>query len=99
MLGLLILILTAAISFGAGYVTRAAVSRKRRAEYLKWEPYLPPSSRPSRPPAFLRKQGPQINAIDVPGPVSATQAPTGADRRRVHVVSGSARDAGRAIRQ
>jgi hypothetical protein len=91
MLGLLILILTAAISFGAGYVTRAAVSRKRRADYLKWQPYLPPSSRPSRPPAFLvhpvKNQGPQINAIDVPGPVSATQAQSGGDRRRVHVVS------------
>ncbi|GLR91075.1 hypothetical protein GCM10007857_77910 [Bradyrhizobium iriomotense] len=52
MLGLVILFSTAAVSFGAGYATRAALSRERRAEYLKYEPYLRPT-RTSEPPAFL----------------------------------------------
>lgn len=52
MLGLVILFSTAALSFAAGYATRAALSRERRAEYLKYEPYLRPT-RTSEPPAFL----------------------------------------------
>ncbi|WP_140977918.1 hypothetical protein [Bradyrhizobium guangdongense] len=53
MLGLLILISIAAVSFGAGYWTRERISRKRRAHYLKWEPYVRSSPRPTQPPAFL----------------------------------------------
>lgn len=52
MLGLLILFVVAALFFGAGYATRAAVSRKRYTEYLKYEPYLG-APRMTRPPAFL----------------------------------------------
>jgi hypothetical protein len=52
MLGLLLLFLIAMTSFAAGYVTRSAISRRRRANYLKWEPYVRPS-RPSKPPSFL----------------------------------------------
>lgn len=52
MLGLLILFVVAALFFGAGYATRAAVSRKRHTEYLKYEPYLG-APRMTRPPAFL----------------------------------------------
>jgi len=51
-LGLLILFVVAALFFGAGYATRAAVSRKRYTEYLKYEPYLG-APRMTRPPAFL----------------------------------------------
>jgi len=56
MLGLIFLMLIVAVSFGAGYGTRAIVSRKRREHYRKWEPYLQPSRRPSQPPAFLVQQ-------------------------------------------
>lgn len=52
MLGLLILLVVAALFFGAGYATRAAVSRKRHTEYLKHEPYLG-ARRTTQPPAFL----------------------------------------------
>lgn len=52
MLGLLILFVVAALFFGAGYAARAAVSRKRHSEYLKYEPYLG-APRMTRPPAFL----------------------------------------------
>ncbi|MET4023042.1 hypothetical protein ABIC10_008183 [Bradyrhizobium sp. S3.2.12] len=52
MLGLLILFVVAVLFFGAGYATRAAVSRKRYTEYLKYEPYLG-AQRMTRPPAFL----------------------------------------------
>ena len=50
MLGFLILLVTAVVSFGAGYGTRDLISRRRRAEYRKYEPYV---GRPRRPPAFL----------------------------------------------
>jgi hypothetical protein len=36
--GLLILVL-AALSFGAGYLARSMVSRRRREEFRKWAPY------------------------------------------------------------
>jgi hypothetical protein len=55
-LGLLILFVVAALFFGAGYATRAAVSRKRYSEYLKYEPYLG-APRTTRPPAFLIRGG------------------------------------------
>jgi hypothetical protein len=55
--GLLILFVVAALFFGAGYATRAAVSRKRYSEYLKYEPYLG-APRMTQPPAFLIRGGP-----------------------------------------
>jgi hypothetical protein len=55
MLGLLFLMLIVVASFGAGYATRYVVSRRRRAKYLKWEPYLRPPKRPTQPPAFLMR--------------------------------------------
>ena len=51
-LGLLILFVVAALSFGAGYATRAAISRKRRTDYLKYEPYLG-GQRMRQPPDLL----------------------------------------------
>jgi hypothetical protein len=50
MLGLLIVFVLLAAGFGAGYATRDVVSRKRRAEYLRYEPYISPSARPGQPP-------------------------------------------------
>jgi hypothetical protein len=50
-LGLLIVFVVAGLFFGAGYATRAAVSRKRYTEYLKYEPYL--GAPRTGPPAFL----------------------------------------------
>lgn len=52
MLGLLLLLLTAMTSFAAGYITRSAISRRRRTNYLKWEPYVR-ASQPAKPPSFL----------------------------------------------
>ena len=52
MLDLIALMLIVCLSFTAGYATRAHVSRRRRANYLKWEPYVR-SRRSSNPPAFL----------------------------------------------
>jgi hypothetical protein len=54
MLDILLVIFVIAVSFAAGYGTRAAVSRRRRTNYLKWEPYVRPS-RPSQPPDFLMR--------------------------------------------
>ncbi|MGV7213283.1 hypothetical protein [Bradyrhizobium sp. UFLA05-112] len=95
MLGILILVLVAAISFAAGYVTRDRISRKRRVRYLKWEPYVRPSQRPAQPPAFLvrapKTQAPRISAVDGAGsaPPPISQAPVArpradAERRQVH---------------
>jgi len=53
MLALLVLIVLVAASFGAGYGTRELVSRKRRAKYLQFKPYLPPPRKRNEPPAFL----------------------------------------------
>lgn len=50
MLGFLILLAVSAVSFVAGFGTRDLISRKRRAEFRKYEPYV---GRPRRPPAFL----------------------------------------------
>jgi len=49
MAGLLIIILLLAIGFAAGYGTRALISRKRRAEYLKFQAYSSPTLRPRQP--------------------------------------------------
>jgi len=53
MLGFLILLMTLAGGFCAGYATRDVISRRRRTEYLKYKPYTAPSRRPRQPPAFL----------------------------------------------
>jgi hypothetical protein len=47
MLGLFLLMLIVAVSFGAGYATRHIVSRRRRANYLKWDPYIRSARRPA----------------------------------------------------
>ncbi|MGY8663965.1 hypothetical protein Q3C01_16570 [Bradyrhizobium sp. UFLA05-109] len=99
MLGVLILVLVAAISFAAGYVTRDRISRQRRARYLKWEPYIRSGKPPAQPPAFLvrtpKAQAPRIRAVDSAGSApslaqpSVSQAPVAqppadAGRRQVH---------------
>ena len=50
MLGFLILLATAAISFASGYGTRDLLSRRRRAEFRKYEHLC---GKAERPPAFL----------------------------------------------
>ncbi|WFU39375.1 hypothetical protein QA640_34195 [Bradyrhizobium sp. CB82] len=40
MVGLVIIFVLLAIGFAAGYGTRGLVSRKRHAEYLKFQPYI-----------------------------------------------------------
>jgi hypothetical protein len=49
MAGLLIIIVLLAIGFAAGYGTRGLISRKRHAEYLKFQPYISPTLRPRQP--------------------------------------------------
>jgi hypothetical protein len=51
MVGLLIIIFLLAIGFAAGYCTRGLISRKRRAEYLKFEAYISPTLRPMQRPS------------------------------------------------
>jgi hypothetical protein len=54
-LGLIILLATAAISFGSGYGAREWISQRRRTEYRRYAPYLAP--RPSRQvPEFLLRR-------------------------------------------
>jgi hypothetical protein len=62
MLGFLILLVALASGFVAGYGTREMISRKRPAEYLKYKPYVTPSSRPRQPPAFLVHPASQVDA-------------------------------------
>jgi hypothetical protein len=62
MLGLLVLILIVITSFAAGYGTRSAMARRRRTNYLKWEPYIRPS-RASRPPEFLLRSNQNVTPI------------------------------------
>jgi hypothetical protein len=45
MVGSFIILALMGLGFGAGYATRGLVSRKRRAEYLRYDPYLPPPPR------------------------------------------------------
>jgi hypothetical protein len=45
MLGLFIIFALVGLGFWAGYIYRGLVSRRRRAEYLTYEPYLPSPSR------------------------------------------------------
>lgn len=70
MLGLGILFSTAALPFGAGHATRAALSRKRRAKYLKYEPYLQPP-RTSAPPTFLVRSS---TDTEIPSPRTSDSA-------------------------
>ena len=62
MLGFLMLLVVLAGGFCAGYATREMISRRRRTEYLKYQPYITPSRRPKQPPAFLVHQAPQAGA-------------------------------------
>jgi hypothetical protein len=48
MLGLLIIFVLVAIGFAAGYATRELISRKRYAEYLRFQPYTSPALRSRR---------------------------------------------------
>jgi hypothetical protein len=54
MLGLLIIFVSLAIGFTAGYVMGGTMSRKRRAEYLKYEPYISPSLRAKSPASLVQ---------------------------------------------
>ena len=63
MVGLLIIIFLLAIGFAAGYGTRGLISRKRRAEYLKFEAYISPTLRPRQPPS---DQGARTRASEPP---------------------------------
>jgi hypothetical protein len=44
MLSLFIILALMGLAFWAGYIARGLVSRRRHAEYLQYEPYLPPRS-------------------------------------------------------
>jgi hypothetical protein len=54
-LGLIILLATAAISFACGYGTRKWISLRRRTEYRKYAPYLAPPSFQQVPEFLLRR--------------------------------------------
>jgi hypothetical protein len=55
MLGLLIVFVLSGIGFAAGYATRGVISRKRRAQYLAYEPYIAPPRRPPLQSANLER--------------------------------------------
>jgi hypothetical protein len=55
MLGLLIVFVLSGIGFAAGYATRGVISRKRRAQYLAYEPYLAPPRGPPLQSANLER--------------------------------------------
>jgi hypothetical protein len=55
MFGLLIVFVLLGIGFAAGYATRGVISRKRRAQYLAYEPYLAPPHRPPLQSANLER--------------------------------------------
>ena len=55
MLGLLIVFVLSGIGFAAGYATRGVISRKRRAQYLAYEPYLAPPRGPPLQRANLER--------------------------------------------
>jgi hypothetical protein len=90
MLGLFILLVTAALSFAGGYVARASVSRKRRANYLKWEPYVRASRRPLELPAFLirapQNEPRRDRPADESSPPTAPQTSQTNTRRGIHAV-------------
>jgi hypothetical protein len=55
MLGLLIVFVVSGIGFTAGYATRGVISRKRRAQYLAYEPYIAATRRPPLQSANLER--------------------------------------------
>jgi hypothetical protein len=67
MLGILIILVSLGVGFAAGYVTRGKISRKRRAEYLRYEPYISPSRRPEQPPMREAASGPVAMAYRLLG--------------------------------
>ena len=82
MVGLLIIILLLAMGFAAGYGTRGLISRKRHAEYLKFEAYTSPTLRPRQSPS---DQGTRTR--------DAASEPPMAERRRAnHDITRSFRD-------
>jgi hypothetical protein len=76
----------AGTGFVAGYATRAKISRKRRAEYLLHEPYLPRMMKVEAEPAeetddLARDSG---GAFLHPPGAEASPAVSGADQERLH---------------
>jgi hypothetical protein len=63
MLGLLVIFVLLAVGFTAGYGTRELISRKRHAEYLKFQPYISPSSRRKQPSAYPVEPADQGNSM------------------------------------
>ncbi|MCK1546758.1 hypothetical protein IVA98_22840 [Bradyrhizobium sp. 160] len=51
MVQVVVLVILLAIAFAAGYFTRDYVSRKRRAEALRWREYTEPDWLPANAPA------------------------------------------------
>jgi hypothetical protein len=76
----------AGTGFVAGYAMRAKISRKRRAEYLTYEPYLPRMMKVEAEPAaetddLGRESGNPLLHPPGAGPGPATSV---ADQKRVH---------------
>ncbi len=83
MLGLLIILASLAIGFSAGYVMRGTMSRKRRAEYLKYEPYISPSLR-AKSPASLAQPDEGKRARGVASEAPTTISVANAESRRTN---------------
>lgn len=77
MLGLLIIVVLLAIGFAAGYSTRGLISRKRHAEYLKFQPYISPAPRPWHSSSDERARTRH----------AASQSPMAAKRRTNHDIT------------
>nr|WP_275171413.1 hypothetical protein [Bradyrhizobium sp. CSS354] len=59
MFAVLILSTMISVSFGAGYLTRDLISRRRRAEERRWAPYLQPRWLPTQPANRNEKESSQ----------------------------------------
>jgi hypothetical protein len=79
MLGFVIIFVLLAIGFAAGYTTRGLVSRKRHAEYLKFQPYTSPTLRPGRSSSEGRARTRR----------AASEPPMAAKRRTSHDITRS----------
>lgn len=80
MLGFLIILVLLAIGFAAGYSARGLVSRKRHAEYLKFQPYISPTLRHSSSDERKRTRH------------AGPERPTAAKRRTNHDITRSFQD-------
>jgi len=63
MIGVVVLVCLMAASFGAGYVTRASLSRKRRSIYLNYQPYLAPRRSQRRSTVPIPPQGESADGV------------------------------------